>query len=1136
MEAVAAVGVAAATVQFLDFGIKALVLCKQIRDKGSTEANQKLEHHAEELKKIYNELQQGVNLPAANRQITRTRQECVSVGDELLKLLNDVKINSRSKNLAAIKATFLAMKGKREIEKIQNKLEDSQKRFLAAVSVEVLNSVARLLEEQGKSNDTIRDVLVPEIRKGRAESTKHHLKTQKDVSDLKSLSSTAHHKTQSQLRGIQQSQQASQKVTDSMQTALSRNHLAIRKGVTELNDSSFVAHDTTHSQLRDIHQDQQSSQTATTSMHTSLSKDLVKFGTGIGEQLSGAEVTAKRKEVMESLRYPEMFNRQQTIKPPSIGTFEWIFDDSPPKEDPKQNERERSRDDMRGKFARWLRSDESLFWISGKAGSGKSSLMAFIQDDSRTKAAMSTWAGGHELYTFSFYFWRPGSALQKSIPGLLRSLLHQLANAKPAVIDLITSVKSATYNDWTTKSLLAALQKLLTGFREDRIFLMIDGLDEYEDQYAELLDIVLECQNQSHVKTCLASRPETAILIKLKIVPTLRLQDLNKRDISKFVWDRLRPYEDALTEELISQLIDRAEGVFLWAVLMAKSMISGCLAGDGVATLLSRLNTTPTELIALFEQLLSSVEKVHQESLCLCLFHLKYNEVAWSGDWTELIRSIGLLTASLPECQEVNSPDAFISACARTSGRLVAQWKGLVEIEIIAITRVHERAARTWHDHRIVFVHRSAYDFFFSPGGSDVQSRIPWLLQNSDTGNMVRMTLNGILVLLRRAPVFQRNRDSQGKEGPSDYLPNIHDCVRLAVYTAESSGLELTQNFFKWLDGLRTNFSDSFVLRMTFWVVVSQELGAYTESRWTILMEEFQARVICGEILAGLCDEVEYADDGILSLCRRLTEYLRKTHELPTATSVLHTRFVAARIGIHSEAKVVSWTTSKDDYEEALTIHRLGELYCNQDVTSDCMLETRALMLDWDVYCGIHLDSARPLEILVSVITRTTLTPTHRPTCSNDPELSSKPSTLYRILCLLPSATIPKKNGWIRINWEPVVIPVVGLLDLSTGTANKLTEFWYQRDLGGGYDYPYFKGTRADFRSCLGLLVKEIWANEGGLMTAWQQLYMLACVKNRFEWDYWETADWEASSAGGREESEDRVVSDEVSDGEDIVV
>ena len=44
MEAVAAIGVAAAAVQFLDFSTKTLALCKQIRESstGSTETNAQL--------------------------------------------------------------------------------------------------------------------------------------------------------------------------------------------------------------------------------------------------------------------------------------------------------------------------------------------------------------------------------------------------------------------------------------------------------------------------------------------------------------------------------------------------------------------------------------------------------------------------------------------------------------------------------------------------------------------------------------------------------------------------------------------------------------------------------------------------------------------------------------------------------------------------------------------------------------------------------------------------------------------------------------------------------------------------------------------------------------------------------------
>lgn len=215
------------------------------------------------------------------------------------------------------------------------------------------------------------------------------------------------------------------------------------------------------------------------------------------------------------------------------------------------------------------------------------------------------------------------------------------------------------------------------------MLLVVDGLDEFDGQYMELLEIILEWRNRPYVKTCLASRPETAILAKLGSFPTLRLQDLNEGDISKFVWDKLRgddlrDYEEQLTEILISRLICRSEGIFLWAHLVVESMIPGCLVGDDTATLLLRLDETPEGLDALFKQLLSRVDKVHHESLSLCLFHLDSNNCARTSEFD---RSVSLIAASLPICQDMNSTDDFLDACTRTSATLVAQWKGMVEIE-----------------------------------------------------------------------------------------------------------------------------------------------------------------------------------------------------------------------------------------------------------------------------------------------------------------------------------------------------------------------------------------------------------------------------------------------------------------------
>jgi hypothetical protein len=384
---------------------------------------------------------------------------------------------------------------------------------------------------------------------------------------------------------------------------------------------------------------------------------------------------------------------------------------------------------MRGVFARWLGGNETLFWISGKAGSGKSSLMSLIQGDKRTAKALAAWANGLHVYTFSFYFWPPGTKMQKSICGLLRSLLYQLANAKPAIFDLVISANPALYNGWTTTSLLAALRCSLPAFHEDRVFLMLDGLDEYEDQYAELLEVILDCQHMAHVKICLASRPETAILAKLKGYPSLRLQDLNAQDIKTFVEGKLRPLGDRITNDLIQKVIQRADGVFPWAVLVIKSMESGALAGDDIKTLQVRLNTTPVELDSLFEQLLSNVDDVHYETFSVCLFHL--NERIWKRRST-LKRSIGLITATMPASRGIDSGEDFLASCLETSERIVAQCKGLIEVSprprylpgYLSTWTFNFRAKKLYpadkqavamcYEDKIQFAHRTAYDFFLA--------------------------------------------------------------------------------------------------------------------------------------------------------------------------------------------------------------------------------------------------------------------------------------------------------------------------------------------------------------------------------------------------------------------------------------
>ena len=77
-------------------------------------------------------------------------------------------------------------------------------------------------------------------------------------------------------------------------------------------------------------------------------------------------------------------------------------------------------------FLQWLKKGDSLFWVAGEAGSGKSRLMNFITEHPKTRQTLSQWASHHHLITASFYYWHAGTELQKSQEGLLQSLLYKI--------------------------------------------------------------------------------------------------------------------------------------------------------------------------------------------------------------------------------------------------------------------------------------------------------------------------------------------------------------------------------------------------------------------------------------------------------------------------------------------------------------------------------------------------------------------------------------------------------------------------------------------------------------------------------------------------------------------------------------
>jgi hypothetical protein len=625
MEAVAAVGVAAAALQFLEFSTKTLALCKQIRDSstGSTENNAELTKSVNKLTAMQKDLRATGNTSSSMyRKLLQAVTDCSAVASDLLKLLEDFRELAR-KRFGVARAAFKIIKDGRKIEKLEKRLADCQAKFTLALTMDVRERVLELLEKQGVLNNELRNTLLPKLEQ------------------MSTQSAALHSVTRSQIHSLEKS-------LESSATAI-------------------------HKQAAANHTEQQASSEG-------VSRGQNKLGKSIDKGFNDVSDSSSHRSFLQSLYFDDMFARQQSIMPQSDGTYDWALSGTLPLEAQHWDTKDVAHDaELRGRLLKWLQDERPSFWINGKAGSGKSSLMSFVESDRRTEAVLQTWARTRKLYMFSFFFWRPGSSLQKSIAGLLRTILYQVAKAVPAVVpQIISNRQSLTYTDWTQAKLLDALKIALTVCQNANgaVFLLIDGLDEFEPldgNYSDLLDAVMGLQSGSNIKLCVSSRPETSFTNRLADVPSISLQELNFHDIKKYVAGKLETPGIALTY-LSYKVTIRAEGIFLWAVLVCRSIVTGREDGDDEETSTRRLSILPSGLKDLFNSMFSKIDKLHRENLALYFTLLRME------DLIRLEVSVALVTKMLYRQTPFESLSQFIEVCKNTSRCIIAQGKGLIQI------------------------------------------------------------------------------------------------------------------------------------------------------------------------------------------------------------------------------------------------------------------------------------------------------------------------------------------------------------------------------------------------------------------------------------------------------------------------
>ncbi|RSL84275.1 hypothetical protein CEP51_003997 [Fusarium floridanum] len=356
-----------------------------------------------------------------------------------------------------------------------------------------------------------------------------------------------------------------------------------------------------------------------------------------------------RSRILQSLFFREINSRKEAIPEAYASTCSWIFRDSETDENGEQLKWP--------SFPSWLKQrDQEIYWVTGKPGSGKSTLMKYIIENPELQTHLQEYAGDLPYLQASFFFWNPGSEMETSREGLLQTLLHQCLQARPELIPVVAPRRWALYSllggetaapEWTWKE-LKELFDILCSFhgRDFRLALFIDGLDEFqgsEESPDALISLIRHTATNYGIKICVSSRPWSVFSDAFKREPSLTMQNLSRRDIEHFVRtefdnsDAFQELKEVFHDDatlIIEEIIERAQGVFLWVNLVVRNLLSTLVDNPSLADLRRKLSEIPDDIIGLYNAIWRSIPADRQ---CRSSKILQICADSWSNYSAEVV-------------------------------------------------------------------------------------------------------------------------------------------------------------------------------------------------------------------------------------------------------------------------------------------------------------------------------------------------------------------------------------------------------------------------------------------------------------------------------------------------------------------
>jgi hypothetical protein len=298
----------------------------------------------------------------------------------------------------------------------------------------------------------------------------------------------------------------------------------------------------------------------------------------------------RHESLMNTLAFDQMDFRKATVEPAHTRTCRWIFEEEA--------------------FLRWRDpafrdTNHGFLWIKGKPGSGKSTLMKCILN--------STTKHGPECTVISFFFNARGESLERSTEGCYRSLLHQILAAFPKLRGSIQIPHSLGKGQAFPITMLQnVLYEAVLSLQQEHLVLILDALDECDQKevrsmihFLGSLAETTELQGVS-LNTCFASRHYPSITVRFCETLVVEQSKGHTQDILMYARDSLVVESDVQRKEILDQVMRKAEGVFLWVVLVVRILNEQFDEGRTQIRLLDAISDLPDDLDALIGSIISN--------------------------------------------------------------------------------------------------------------------------------------------------------------------------------------------------------------------------------------------------------------------------------------------------------------------------------------------------------------------------------------------------------------------------------------------------------------------------------------------------------------------------------------------------